>query len=62
MTARVERLEAPSPSLLTLATMRVLTAASTAFSRWWNRPATLSMSEDWIVDYSRDAAKRAGDC
>jgi len=58
MTVRVERLETTSPSPLALATIRILSAAAAAVSRWWHTPTALIMSDNWMSDHARSTWHR----
>jgi antibiotic biosynthesis monooxygenase (ABM) superfamily enzyme len=53
MTVRVEKLQAPVPSLLTLAVLGLVSSATAVLLRWWQRPATMVMSEDWLNERAR---------
>jgi len=58
MAVRVERLSAPSPSLLMVALMGLMSVTTGIFWRWWQRPATMTMSQDWMSDQARMDAKQ----
>jgi hypothetical protein len=58
MTVRVEKLQAPAPSLLTLAVLGLLSTTTAVLVRWWQRPATMVMSDDWMNDRARFDSKR----
>ena len=58
MTVRVEKLNAPSPSLLMVAVLGLVSATTGIFWRWWQRPATMMMSDDWMSDQARLDAKQ----
>jgi antibiotic biosynthesis monooxygenase (ABM) superfamily enzyme len=58
MTVRVEKLQAPAPSLLTLAVLGLLSTTTAVLVRWWQRPATMVMSEDWMNDQARFDSKQ----
>jgi hypothetical protein len=58
MTVRIEKLEAPAPSLVTLAVLGLLSTTTAVLVRWWQRPTTLKMSEDWLNDRARIDAQR----
>jgi antibiotic biosynthesis monooxygenase (ABM) superfamily enzyme len=53
MTVRVEKLHAPVPSLLTLAVLGLVSSATAVLVRWWQRPTTMTMSEDWMHEHTR---------
>ncbi|HZM96390.1 MAG TPA: hypothetical protein VFB92_23365 [Vicinamibacterales bacterium] len=61
MTVRVEKLQAPVPSLLTLAVLGLVSSATAVLLRWWQRPATMVMSEDWLNDHNRVDSHRGSD-
>jgi hypothetical protein len=58
MTVRVEKLQAPAPSLFTLAVLGLLSTSTAVLLRWWQRPTTMVMSEDWLNDRARFDSKR----
>lgn len=58
MTVRVENLNAPAPSLFTLAVLGILSTTTAVLLRWWQRPTTMVMSEDWLSDRARTDSKR----
>jgi hypothetical protein len=60
MTVRVEKLLVPVPSLVTLAVLG-LVSTTTALLRWWQRPAPMVMSDDWLNDYARSESHRGSD-
>ena len=57
MIARVEKLDAPAPSLFALAVLGILSTTTAALMRWWQRPAPMMMSEDWLSDRARIDSK-----
>jgi hypothetical protein len=61
MTVRVEKLEAPVPSFVTLAALGLLSSATAFLVRWWQRPTTMVMSEDWLTDRARFDSRRGWD-
>ena len=61
MTVRVEKLQAPVPSLLTLAVLGLVSSATAVLLRWWQRPAMMVMSEDWLNDQARVDSHRGTD-
>jgi hypothetical protein len=61
MTVRVEKLQAPAPSLVTLAVLGLIAGATAVLRRWWQRPTTMAMSEDWLNDYARFNSQRGWD-
>jgi hypothetical protein len=61
MTVRVEKLQAPVPSFVTLAVLGLLSSATALIVRWWQRPTPLVMSEDWLNDYARFDSQRRWD-
>ena len=58
MTVRVEKLSHPVPSLLGVAILGLLSTTAAVVVRWWQRPAPLTMSEDWLNDRARTEAQR----
>ncbi len=58
MTVRVEKLQAPTPSLFALAVLGLLSTTTAVFVRWWQQPTTMVMSEDWLNDQARFDSKR----
>jgi hypothetical protein len=58
MTVRVEKLQAPVTSLFALAVLGFLSTTTSVFLRWWQRPTTMVMSEDWLNDRARFDSKR----
>jgi antibiotic biosynthesis monooxygenase (ABM) superfamily enzyme len=58
MTVRVEKLQAPVPSLFTLAVLGLLSTTTAVLLRWWQRPTTMVMSEDWLYDRARSESKQ----
>jgi hypothetical protein len=58
MTVSVEKLNAPSPSLLMVAVLGLLSTTTGVFWRWWQRPASMVMSEDWLSDQARTDLKQ----
>jgi antibiotic biosynthesis monooxygenase (ABM) superfamily enzyme len=53
MTVRVEKLQAPVSSLLTLAVLGLVSTATAVLLRWWQRPTTMVMSDDWLNEHAR---------
>jgi antibiotic biosynthesis monooxygenase (ABM) superfamily enzyme len=57
MNVRVEKLQAPVTSLFTLAVLGLLSTTTAVVLRWWQRPTTMVMSEDWLNDRARFDSK-----
>jgi len=57
MAVHVEKLEAPVTSLFTLAVLSVLSTTTAVVLRWWQRPTTMVMSDDWLNDRARFDSK-----
>ena len=58
MTVRVEKLNAPQPSLLMAAVLGLVSTITGILWRWWQRPTAMVMSDDWMNDQSRKDAKQ----
>jgi hypothetical protein len=58
MTVRVEKFQAPAPSLFTLAVLGILSTTTAVFFRWWQRPTNMVMSEDWLHEQARFDSQR----
>ena len=58
MTVRVEKLNAPTPSLLMVAVLGLVSTITGILWRWWQRPSTMVMSDDWMSDQARLDAKQ----
>jgi hypothetical protein len=58
MTVRVEKLQAPAPSLFTMAVLGLLSTTTAVLLRWWQRPTPMVMSEDWLQEHSRFDSNR----
>jgi hypothetical protein len=61
MTVRVEKLQAPVSSLLTIAVLGLISGATGVVLRWWQQPTTMVMSEDWLNDRARSDSQRGLD-
>jgi hypothetical protein len=61
MAVRVEKLQAPVPSFLTLAVLGLISGATGVLLRWWQQPTTMVMSEDWLNDRARSDSHRGSD-
>jgi hypothetical protein len=61
MTVRIEKLQAPVPSLLTFAVLGLISGATAVVLRWWQQPTTMVMSEDWLNDRARLDSHRSWD-
>lgn len=61
MTVRVEKLQTPVFSFLALAVLGMVSTTTAVLLRRWRRPATLAMSEDWLIDRARTESKRGSD-
>ena len=57
MGARVEKLEAHAPSPFAVAILGMLSVTTAVFLRWWQRPAPMVMSGDWMSDQLRNDSK-----
>jgi len=57
MTVRVERLDAHNPSPAALIALRMMSNATDLVIRWWNKPTSLTMSDDWLNDHARYVSK-----
>jgi len=53
MSVRVEKLHAPVPSFLAMAVLGLISSATAVLLRWWQRPTTMMMSEDWLKERAR---------
>jgi hypothetical protein len=58
MTVRVEKLQTPAPSLFALAVLGLLSTMTAVFLRWWQRPTTMVMSDDWLYERARFDSQR----
>jgi len=58
MTVHVEKLHGPAPLPFVLAMVAAVSSATTFFFRWWQRPTTLIMSQDWLTDRVRAEGKQ----
>jgi hypothetical protein len=61
MTVRVEKLQAPVPSLLTLTVLGLISSATAVLLRWWQQPTAMVMSEDWLNEHARVDSYRGRD-
>jgi antibiotic biosynthesis monooxygenase (ABM) superfamily enzyme len=61
MAVRVEKLQAPVPSFLTLAVLGLVSGATAVLLRWWQQPTAMVMSEDWLTDRARFDSQRGWD-
>jgi hypothetical protein len=61
MTVRVEKLRLPTPSFLTLAVLGIISSATASVLRWWQEPAPMVMSEDWINEHARTETQHGWD-
>jgi hypothetical protein len=61
MSVRVEKLNAPFSSLLMVAVLGLLSSTTGVLWRWWQRPTTMVMSQDWMSDRARIDSKGGGD-
>jgi hypothetical protein len=57
MSARVEKLEAHAASLFAVAILGILSTTTAVLMRWWQRPAPMTMSDDWMSDLLRSDSK-----
>jgi hypothetical protein len=53
MTVRVEKLQVPVPSFLTLAVLGLISSTTALLFRLWQRPATMVMSDEWLSEHAR---------
>ena len=58
MTVRVEKLQSPVPLPFVLAMLGALSSATGFLFRWWQRPTTLVMSQDWLNERARSEGKQ----
>ena len=61
MTVRVEKLQFPVPSFLTLAVLGLISSTTAVLFRLWQRPTTMVMSEVWLSEYARVDSQRGWD-
>ena len=61
MSVRVEKLQVPVPSFLALAALGLISSATAVLLRWWQRPTTMVMSDDWLNERARFDSSRGWD-